>query len=401
MYSIEKIKFLVVFLFLVSIKSASPESGALKGNVSQQNELEEMRVQIHEFEKQLAKKKKKEESVLTLISTLDQEIDATNSYLLSINKDVRLRGKQIRKLNKEIEVTSAEVVALGELLKKRLVTFYKYGRTRFYEVLLSSKSFTQLAAWMHYKKIIAENDRRNYQSILKKKQTLVQTKEMLQIQLAEQDEKQNELKKEKRQLVKSRKKRESYLTDIRNDQKVISQRLKDIREAEKQILAFITRAEETRLTKDLKRPSRKTEKPVEQKRTYKFSQLKGKLEWPTSGPVISHFGRQKHPRLKTITENLGIEIKATYGSPVKTVDEGIVQTITWQRGRGNIIIISHDDGYYTVYTHLAEIHVDTQEIVKAGQVIGTVGDSGSLNGPILHFQIWKNTKNLNPEDWLA
>jgi len=117
--------------------------------------------------------------------------------------------------------------------------------------------------------------------------------------------------------------------------------------------------------------------------------------------VISHFGRQKHPSLNTITENLGIEIKAKLGAPVKVVDDGQVQTITWQRGRGNIVIISHDDGYYTVYTHLAEIEVNLQQEVKQGQVIGTVGDSGSINGPMLHFQIWKNTSNLNPEDWLT
>ena len=88
------------------------------------------------------------------------------------------------------------------------------------------------------------------------------------------------------------------------------------------------------------------------------------------------------------------------GTPVISVDGGQVQTITWQRGRGNIIIISHDHGYYTVYTHLADIRVNPMEYVETGQVIGTVGDSGSLVGPVLHFQIWKNTQNLDPEKWL-
>ena len=140
---------------------------------------------------------------------------------------------------------------------------------------------------------------------------------------------------------------------------------------------------------------------VEPHRDYTFSSLRGRLPWPTQGQIISHFGKQRHPTLKTITENLGIEIRAPLGTPVQTVDAGQVQTITWQRGRGNIIIVSHDDGYYTVYTHLADIRVDLLDTIEAGEIIGTVGDSGSLNGPVLHFQIWKNTENLNPEDWLG
>ncbi|HPI74511.1 MAG TPA: M23 family metallopeptidase, partial [bacterium] len=64
-------------------------------------------------------------------------------------------------------------------------------------------------------------------------------------------------------------------------------------------------------------------------------------------------------------------------------------------------IISHDNGFYTVYTHLQDIRVAETQTVKRGQTIGTVGDTGSLIGPVLHFQIWKNTTNLNPEEWLG
>jgi murein DD-endopeptidase MepM/ murein hydrolase activator NlpD len=125
------------------------------------------------------------------------------------------------------------------------------------------------------------------------------------------------------------------------------------------------------------------------------------LIWPVQGEIISHFGRQRHPTLNTITENLGVEIKTKLGTPVFAVSDGEVQTITWQRGRGNIIIISHGEGFYTVYTNLSEIRVELSDIVKQGQIIGTVGDSGARDTPILHFQIWKNTHNLDPEEWLA
>ena len=96
-----------------------------------------------------------------------------------------------------------------------------------------------------------------------------------------------------------------------------------------------------------------------------------------------------------LTENLGIEIMAQRGSPVTAVARGVVQTITWQRGRGNIVIISHDRGFYTVYTHLSEIHVELSEPVQSGQVIGTVGNSGTPSSVSsntvevhLHLELW-------------
>ena len=132
-----------------------------------------------------------------------------------------------------------------------------------------------------------------------------------------------------------------------------------------------------------------------------FSELQGRMLWPVQGKVVARFGRYKHPKLKTVTENIGIDIEAKLGSPVRVVAGGRVTVITWQRGRGNIVIVKHYGGYYTVYTHLKEIHVDLDQDVEMGQVIGTVGESGSLDGPRLHFEVYKGTEVLDPERWLA
>jgi septal ring factor EnvC (AmiA/AmiB activator) len=78
-----------------------------------------------------------------------------------------------------------------------------------------------------------------------------------------------------------------------------------------------------------------------------------------------------------------------------------VTAITWVRGMGNVIIINHFGGYFSVYSHLSQIIVTIDEELTMGQVIGNVGDSGSLQGAMLHFQIWKNNEALNPEEWLS
>jgi murein DD-endopeptidase MepM/ murein hydrolase activator NlpD len=104
--------------------------------------------------------------------------------------------------------------------------------------------------------------------------------------------------------------------------------------------------------------------------------------------------------LNTVTTNLGVDIAAPTGAPVRVVANGKVTAITWQRGYGNLLIISHADGYYTVYTHLADLNVALNDEVTAEQIIGTVGETGSLPGATLHFQVWNREEALNPEDWL-
>jgi len=114
---------------------------------------------------------------------------------------------------------------------------------------------------------------------------------------------------------------------------------------------------------------------------------------------VAHFGNQTHPTLKTITQNTGIDIAASVGSPVSTVADGQISKILWLPSYGNLVIISHNGGYYTVYTHLAEISGAEGAKVKEGDVIGYTGEA--LNGPRLHFEIWKGKEKQNPEQWLG
>ena len=131
-----------------------------------------------------------------------------------------------------------------------------------------------------------------------------------------------------------------------------------------------------------------------------FLASQGELIWPAKGEIVSRFGIQKHPTLKTITDNPGIDIKVKLGTPVVSVLDGVITTITYIRGFGNTIIIDHGSGFYSVYSHVENIRVAENDYVTANSVIAEVGQSGSLSGPMLHFEIWRNKTKLNPEEWL-
>ena len=118
--------------------------------------------------------------------------------------------------------------------------------------------------------------------------------------------------------------------------------------------------------------------------------------------MVGHFGPEKHPRFGTVTLNNGIDIQAPAGTPVQSAGKGRVDYISEDYGTlGQIVVLNHGDGYYTLYGHLSEILVAQGQEVRPGQPIGRVGDSGtSLKGTVLHFELRKGGAALDPVDWL-
>jgi len=392
-------RYILLILFVLTGYFIPAFANINQSQSQQREELKRLRDQIEKYEKNIQQKRAKEANTLDLISGLEREINITNSYIRNLHTDIKNREYQIRLKEKEIQEITNKIAKLEELVEKRIVSFYKHGRRQNFEVLFSSKSVKQVNVWLKYQKLITENDRRTFKALIENKKQLLKGQRYLQAEVYEKEQNITERRNEEEKLEGSRVKRTKLLNSIRNDTRLLERHLNELRESHRQIKNIISRSEEQRLTQNVRKAKSDGSFKSARSRSNKFSMLKGKLPWPTKGKIISRFGRQRHPILRTITENLGIEIKAPMGAPVIAVDEGQIQTITWQRGLGNIIIISHNDGYYTVYTHLDEINITPMQNVSRGDVIGTVGDTGSMSGPILHFQIWKNTKNLNPEDW--
>jgi murein DD-endopeptidase MepM/ murein hydrolase activator NlpD len=132
-----------------------------------------------------------------------------------------------------------------------------------------------------------------------------------------------------------------------------------------------------------------------------FARGQGALDWPVRGDIVGHFGPETHPRFGTTINNNGIDIAADLGTPVRSVAKGRVEyTSEDYASYGPIVILDHGDGYRTLYAHLSEILVSVGQEVASGQIIGRVGDAGSLKGTELHFEVRKGGTALNPQDWL-
>jgi len=128
--------------------------------------------------------------------------------------------------------------------------------------------------------------------------------------------------------------------------------------------------------------------------------LRGRLPWPTEGRIVAGFGRQVHPRFGTETVRHGVDIEAEEGAIIRAVHSGAVLYRGWLRGYGNLIILDHGQGYYTLYAHASEVVVEEGERVKVGQGIARVGETGSVDGPRLYFEVRYQGRAEDPQVWL-
>ena len=132
-----------------------------------------------------------------------------------------------------------------------------------------------------------------------------------------------------------------------------------------------------------------------------FATARGSLPWPATGDVVGGFGRRRHPIYDTYTLSRGIEIGAEEGKPVRAVFDGRVVFADWYSGYGLLVILGHGGEYFTLYGHLSSVAVLVNERVQAASVIGRVGETGSLTGPNLYFEVREGTDALDPLRWLV
>lgn len=127
-----------------------------------------------------------------------------------------------------------------------------------------------------------------------------------------------------------------------------------------------------------------------------FEEEYGRLPRPVPGPIIGRFG----DRGEDDAPAPGIRIRATAGLPVRAVYSGRVVFAGWHAGQGNLLILDHGDGYHTSYAHLGRLALAQEAIVAQGEVLGSVGDTGSLDGVQLAFEVRVQGKAEDPLRWL-
>src|SRR5664280_716488 len=127
-----------------------------------------------------------------------------------------------------------------------------------------------------------------------------------------------------------------------------------------------------------------------------------KLAWPLAGPMMitSPYGERVHPIIGEVELHRGVDLRASYGSPILAPADGVVLYIGNKTTYGNVVVVLHGGGIVTVYGHLWKFAVQPYERVQKGQLLGYTGNTGFSTGPHLHFEVRQDGEPTNPLEWL-
>ena len=393
---------LLIFIFSNQLWSGEKSSKDIQKDIdSRKTQLQSLRNEIKDIEDKLHRKNKEAISNTEILLSLENKIVLTEKLIRSLNKEERYINGLIQTTEKQIHEMETLLAKLKKQLTQRLQYLYVHGRPTILETVLLAEDWNNAIYRIKYLDVLAE-----YEKILrqKMKQTLVELSDEKIKLVIERNRKTsllNEKKNEGANLERDKQKRKNILASIKRDKDELeasrSTKTQVISEMEALIKKLYSdKAAMKKREEELARIRAERNKAT----TGNFAKMKGKLPWPVQGPIIRKFGTSRNPNTGVVTENVGIDIQANNGTYVKSVLDGVVSTITYIRGHGNIIIIDHGGGFSTVYAQIDKITVHENEYVQKGNAIASVvkAEDGSVSK--LHFEVWGNQNKLNPEIWL-
>jgi septal ring factor EnvC (AmiA/AmiB activator) len=409
------IKYLLLFFFIFSgITSFSQTKKDL------QREKEKIQKEINETNKKLNKEKSKKNNALKELTLSNQKIKQHNHLLTNIKQTINIQNSTISKVEKNIETLNVSIQnkkteldfsksVLSKLIYQTYIWKNTYNESFF---LISSSNLNQLYKRKQYlnqltvhrtiqiNKInkLTEDLKLEQHLLIVKKATLLDEKinqeQLLLVNKSESKNLQSEKNKNSLIVNKIKQNEQFYRTELANkkiESKAVDVQIKKI--IEEEIRKARLEAEKNNNGSPL------TPESIEL--SSNFTSNKGKLPWPLSKGVITEkYGIKKHQAISGIETKInGINFSTDEGEMVRVVFDGTVSRIFFIKGKGKAILVNHGS-YFTVYSGLKDVIVQTGEKVFAKQTLGTIVTSETSGDSELHFEIWKGIETQIPVKWL-
>ncbi|MGK9367475.1 murein hydrolase activator EnvC family protein [Melioribacter sp. Ez-97] len=396
---------LKIFLLIPAFFYSSVYAQASDSIKFRNEQLENLKSEIAKLEWELNQKTQKEKESLQALENLTRQNTLLQKIINNIVKEEKNKERQIAELENEIAYTENKIKLLQEKYSKYIVWIYKYRGKSYLKYLLNTSSPSKILKRYRYFKSITEQNKKDLKSLRDSKNYLVKLKN----KVAEEKRTLTLLKAEKKaeqeNLARKETERKKLIAALKKDKKHLSEEIESKQKAEIVIKNIIARLiEEERQRRELM--LKENEKMLDLSKNYdynkmeNFSLLKGSLAWPVrKGKIVRKFGENRNRKLNTVTLNYGVDILTSEDADIYAVAEGVVSAIEWIPGYGSVVIVTHRDEFRTVYGHIKEIYVEEGQLISGGSAIGKVNES--LEGNILHFEIWNSRNYQNPEIWLS
>lgn len=352
--------------------------------------LDSIKVELVKGREKLRQLMQEEGSYVSQLEQLEKNIDISTMYAKRLDLKMDTTAQTITSLEGELDGESLRLALRQDAMKKRLRTIYKTGESELPQIVLSSRSMSDVLHRMRYFEVLHDYDRRLLKQIDSARSLIRVRKSKLEEVHVQLSQLKKEKEKEHSEFIAEQGERKALLDNVRSQKTAYATMIRDLEAAQQELRNIVQMLENKR---------KKVRTAHDQSLMTGFEKRKGSLPWPVDGKVLAGFGKIVHSVYKTVTMNTGIDIGAQQGERVHCIASGKVAYTGWMRGFGKFVIVDHG-GYYTTYAHMDEVTVEKEAEVKNGSILGVIGDQGVVGGSKLHFEIRKSTEAIDPLEWL-
>ena len=376
----------VLALALIPVRPLAPQAGS--DSKEYERRLARIRDEIEALRGKLADEEKKEKTMLSGLDRIGFTKSLLRNELALLTMQLGKNRADLDGIKKDIPTLQSNLDRERTALERILVTLYKYGRFDILRVILESMSLATLVGETKHLGLLAATQERMIAGYAKNLADLGRAAEALKSKEAEIQDLIGKATAKKAELDVQEGRNRALVTEITSSRKAYEQTIDELNVRAQELQKILQKLE--------------SQPPGLMFPLVPFIDRKGNLPWPTTGTVLQKFGIQHHPLYNTVTMNNGLEIAPPKDDlQVRAVHGGKVVFADYIQGYGNSIIINHGGSYHTVYGHCAELLVALNDFVAFGQPIAVAGDTGSLVGVSVYFQISFQAKPLDPLQWLS
>jgi septal ring factor EnvC (AmiA/AmiB activator) len=379
-------------------KRDNPEIG------DKQRDLQQTQKRLLEERQKAAEAKKREAGLFSELEAIDKRLAGKRRQIRALDERIREAQSDIGRLRSEIARLDQSRSSQEEALERKLRALYKVeAEGGALPLLFSREDPLAKALQVRHLATLASVDARLIREYRVTSEGLADRKARLEARQRDLTVLRAQAEAERADADREAAKRQALLARVKDERVYHDRMVGELSEAARRLEAFIRDLQEKQRRAAAKAvpPGRsRSAPPADGVPGTGFAALRGRLAWPAEGRIVGEYGAQVNPRFGTKTFRNGIDIDVAEGTSIVAVASGQVLYTGWFRGYGNLIIVDHGGEYYTLYAHVADVRVAEGDDVRQGQTIGTVGDTGSLQGPRLYFEVRHSGKPQDPSQWL-
>jgi septal ring factor EnvC (AmiA/AmiB activator) len=353
-----------------------------------QEELEGLRDAIHDSRGRVTEHEAGERAILEQLEEVDRRLQTVSRDRHAARRDVASARRRLADVEPKLAVAQKVLSGTQRALAARAVALYRGGEVGPVRVIFSADSLPELLSRASALRLLVRHDAQ------------------LVTRYGEEHDRLEALKAEANHAIEDREVADAKLTQLaaklrterRGKGKILTGLRKD-RKSERRLLLELEQAAQA-LEETIRALGARANRPSESVAASGFARRRGDLVPPVDARVAEPFGRVVDPEFQTTTFRSGVDFAASAGTSVRSVASGVVRFSGWFRGYGRIVIVDHGDAFHSISGHLDEIFVEVGNRIEEGQALGTVGETGSLGGPSLYFELRRDGEPVDPERWL-